>query len=138
MTFDVTGGREIPLLQVTGLSKAFFVYKANLSKQISKATGKPLSVATAHSRLMAIKAFFKFLAEKPSYKSRISFADCEYFNPSANDARIAKTSRERAYPSLEQIKHVLKSMPMQTDFQRRDQAIIATALLTGELKCFTG
>ena len=106
-------------------------YKAYLAKQVSKSTGKPLSVATVHSRLMDVKAFFKFLAEKLGYKRRISFSDCEYFNPSANDTRIAKASRTVAYPSLEQIKHVLKAMPMQTDFQRRDQAIIATALLIG-------
>ena len=106
-------------------------YKVHLAKQVSKSTGKPLSVATVHSRLMDVKAFFKFLVEKPGYKKRISFSDCEYFNPSANDVRIAKTSRAVAYPFIEQIKHVLKSMPTETDFQRRDQAIIATALLTG-------
>jgi integrase len=106
-------------------------YKASLGKQISKSTGKPLAVATVHSRLMDIKAFFKYLADRSGYKSKISFADCEYFNPSANDTRIAKASRERDYPSLEQIKHVLTKMPATTDFQRRDQAIIATALLTG-------
>ncbi len=106
-------------------------YKAHLAKQVSKSTGRPLSVATVHSRLMDVKAFFKFLVEKPGYKKLISFSDCEYFNPSANDTRIAKASRAVAYPSIEQIKHVLKSMAMANDFQRRDQAIIATALLTG-------
>lgn len=106
-------------------------YKASLAKQISKFTGKPLAIATVHSRLMDIKAFFKYLADRSGYKSKISFADCEYFNPSANDTRIAKTSREKDYPSLEQIKHVLSNMPAANEFQRRDQAIIATALLTG-------
>ena len=106
-------------------------YKASLAKQISKSTGKPLAIATVHSRLMDIKAFFKYLADRSGYKSKISFADCEYFNPSANDSRIAKASRERDYPSVVQIKHVLNNMPIVSDFQRRDQAIIATALLTG-------
>ncbi len=106
-------------------------YKASLTKQISKSTGKPLAIATVHSRLMDIKAFLKYLANTAGYKSKISFADCEYFNPSGNDTRIAKTSRQRDYPSLEQVKHVLNSMPATTEFQRRDQAIIATALLTG-------
>jgi integrase len=106
-------------------------YKASLATQISKSTGKPLAIATVHSRLMDIKGFFKYLADRSGYKSKISFADCEYFNPSANDARIAKTSRERDYPSVEQIKHVLNNMPKVSDVQKRDQAIIATALLTG-------
>ena len=106
-------------------------YKASLAKQTSKSTGKPLAIATVHSRLMDIKAFFKYLANTSGYKSKISFADCEYFNPSANDTRVAKASRERDYPSVEQIKHVLNTMAVATDFQKRDQVIIATALLTG-------
>ena len=80
---------------------------------------------------MHLKAFFKWLAEKPGYKSRISFSDCEYFNLSANDSRIAQASRERPYPTLEQVHHVLHSMPTETEFQKRDRAIIATALLIG-------
>ena len=88
-------------------------------------------VATKHSRLMYLKAFFKWLAEKPGYTSRISFSDCEYFNPSANDSRIAQASRERPYPTLEQVNHVLNSMAIETEFQKRDRAIIATALLIG-------
>ena len=106
-------------------------FKETLAKVANKATGKPLAIATKHSRLMHLKAFFKWLAEKPGYKSRISFSDCEYFNPSANDSRIAQASRERPYPTLEQVHHVLHSMPTDTEFQKRDRTIIATALLTG-------
>ena len=106
-------------------------FKESLAKVASKATGKPLAIATKHSRLMHLKAFFKWLAEKPGYKSRISFSDCEYFNLSANDSRIAQASRERPYPTLEQVHHVLHSMPTETEFQKRDRAIIATALLIG-------
>ena len=106
-------------------------FKETLAKVTNKVTGKPLAIATRHSRLMHLKAFFKWLAEKPSYKSRISFSDCEYFNPSANDSRIAQASREMPYPTLAQVHHVLRSMPTETDFQKRDRAIIATALLIG-------
>ena len=106
-------------------------FKETLAKVANKVTGKPLAIATKHSRLMHLKAFFKWLAEKPGYKSRISFSDCEYFNPSSNDSRIAQASRERPYPTLEQVHHVLRSMPTDTEFQKRDRAIIATALLTG-------
>jgi integrase len=90
-----------------------------------------LAIATVNSRLMDVKAFFQWLAGQPGFKSRISYSDCDYFNLSANDSRIAGASRERPYPSLEQLDHVLRNMPASTDFQRRDQAIIATALLTG-------
>ncbi len=106
-------------------------FKSNLAKQLNKETGKPLAIATIHARLMNLKAFFHWLAGQIGFKSRISYADCEYFNPSANDSRIAQASRERPYPTLEQVHHVLRSMPTETEFQKRDRAIIAMALLIG-------
>ena len=106
-------------------------FKANLAKQLNKETGRPLAVATIHSRLMNVKAFFHWLAGQSGFKSRISYSDCDYFNPSANDSRIAQASREKSYPTLEQVHLVLRSMPTETEFQKRDRAIIAAALLIG-------
>lgn len=80
---------------------------------------------------MALKAFVKWLAGQSGYKSRISYADADYFNPSANDTRIAKAERERPVPSLEQISHVLETMPTATVLDRRDRALIAFTLLSG-------
>jgi integrase/recombinase XerD len=62
---------------------------------------------------------------------KINFSDAEYFNLSANDERIAKAVRERPAPTLEQIRHVLFSMPCGSDIERRNQALIAFALLSG-------
>ena len=45
--------------------------------------------------------------------------------------RIAKSVREKAAPTLEQVHHVLSLMPAATDLQLRDRALIATAILTG-------
>ena len=106
-------------------------FKANLAKQLNKETGKPLAIATIHSRLMNVKAFFHWLAGQSGFKSRISYSDCDYFNPSANESRIAQVSRDMPYPTLDQVLHVLRTMPIETDFQKRDRAIIATALLIG-------
>lgn len=105
-------------------------FKEVLGKQVNAETGKPLAKATIDSRLMAVKAFIHWLAGQPSYKSRISYSDSDYFNPSANDSRIAHATRERPYPTLEQVRHVLASMPVETIFQRRDRAVIAATLLT--------
>jgi hypothetical protein len=41
------------------------------------------------------------------------------------NARIAKTAREGRVPTLEQIRHVLCSMPAETEIERRDRALIA-------------
>ncbi|MEA1940675.1 MAG: tyrosine-type recombinase/integrase [Pseudomonadota bacterium] len=106
-------------------------FKRTLDEQVNAKTGKPLAKATIHARLMALKAFFQWLADQPGYRSRISYADAEYFNPSANDGRIARTTRERPAPTLEQIRQALKTMPSGTPIQRRDRALIAFAILTG-------
>ena len=95
------------------------------------ATKKPLAKTTIHARLLDLKAFFQWLSEQPGYRSRIGYSDAEYFNPSANDGRIAKTVREREAPTLEQIRCVLNTMPKGTDVEKRNIALIAFAILTG-------
>ena len=106
-------------------------FKRVLDEHLNPKTGKPLSKATIHGRLMAVKAFFVWLADQPGYRARIRYADAEYFNPPANDARIARAVRERPAPTLEQIHRVLDSMPTATDIERRNRALIAFAILTG-------
>lgn len=106
-------------------------FKRVLAEQINPATGKPLAKATIHGRLMAVKAFVLWLADQSGYRSRIRYSDAEYFNPSANDGRIAKAVRERPAPSIEQIRHVLGTMAAGTDIERRNRALIAFTILTG-------
>jgi integrase len=55
----------------------------------------------------------------------------DYFNPSNNDSRIAKTSRERAAPTLEQIRRVLEVMPTRSDLEKRERALVAFTILSG-------
>lgn len=106
-------------------------FKAHLAKQRSLKTGDALSKATLNSTLRALKAFFQWLSLQPSYKSRVSYTDAEYFNLSEKDARIATAKRSKPVPSLEQVKHVIELMPEQTVLERRDQALVAFILLTG-------
>lgn len=106
-------------------------YKRELGDALNANTGKPLSKATINSRLNANKAFFMWLADKPGYKSRISYSDCEYFNLSANDTRIANASKPVNSPDLEQVLHVIKSMPFETDIEKRNRALLALTIATG-------
>ena len=106
-------------------------FKAKLDKQLSERTGEKLSRATVHSTLAALRSFFIWLADRPGYKARISYADADYFNLSEKDVRIATTRREKPFPSLEQMHHVLSAMPHGTDIERRDRALVAFTLLTG-------
>jgi integrase len=106
-------------------------FKRELDAQTNPKTGRPLARATVRSRLLALKAFFQWLADQPGYRSRIRYADAEYFNPSANDSRIATARREQPVPTLEQVRQVLGSMKFDTPIEKRDRALIAFALLTG-------
>jgi len=78
-----------------------------------------------------LKRFFIWLAGQPGYKSRISYSDAEYFNLSAKETRIAKATRPARVPTLEQIRHVIRSLPATTDIQRRDRSLIAFTILIG-------
>jgi integrase len=116
--------------------KAFHIeqakaFKRDLANQRGHRSGEPLSKATLYATLTALKRFFIWLAGQPGYKSRISYSDAEYFNLSAKETRIAKATRTARVPTLEQIRHVIQSMPATTDIERRDRALIAFTILTG-------
>jgi integrase len=106
-------------------------FKRHLADRDSQVTGEKLSKATLNSTLAYLKRFFQWLAQQPRYKSRLNYSDAEYFNLSEKDTRVATTRRERAAPTLEQIKHVIATMPAVTEIERRNQALVAFALLTG-------
>lgn len=116
--------------------KAFHIeqaraFKRDLAEQRGGRSGEPLSKATLYATLTALKRFFIWLAGQPGYKSRITYADAEYFNLSVKDTRIAKAIRPARIPTLEQIRHVIRSMPATTDIEQRDRALIAFTILTG-------
>ena len=106
-------------------------FKARLSNEKNARTGAPLSKATVDSTLRMVKAFIHWLAGQPGYKSRIAYADAEYFNLNAKDARIAHTARDTIYPTPEQCRHAFDQMPSATPLQRRDKALFAFLMLTG-------
>lgn len=96
-------------------------FKKHLTEQINKQTGKKLSKATLHSTCACLKKFFEWLAREPGYKSRLQYSDAEYFNISSKDMRIATARREKAAPTVEQIKHAIQLMPEHTDIERRNK-----------------
>jgi integrase len=106
-------------------------FKRRLTEEHNTETGKPYALATVKGRLDAVKAFLLWLADQSGYRSRIRYADCEYFNMSANEARIATAKRERPAPDIDQVHRAIDLMPDGTIFEKRDRAILAFALLTG-------
>jgi len=106
-------------------------FKNHLAKQKGQQSGKPLSKATLHATLTQLKRFFQWLSQQPGYKSRLHYTDAEYFNMSDKDTRIATARRQKSMPTMEQIKHVINSMPQTTEVEHRNRALIAFTLLTG-------
>lgn len=72
-----------------------------------------------------------WLAREPGYRSVIAYGDADYFSLPEKDVAVARARRERRVPTLDQVRHVVDSMPATTVLQRRDRAIIALATVTG-------
>jgi integrase/recombinase XerD len=106
-------------------------FKRHLEGQTNERTGKPLSKATLHATMGALRGFFVWLAGQHGYRRRLSYSDAEYFNLSEKDVRIAKAVREQPIGTVDQVRHVISSMPTGNDVERRDRALVAFFLLTG-------
>lgn len=106
-------------------------FKKHLASSMAERTGQPVSKSTMLSTINALKDFFIWLAYRPGYRSRIDIHDVEYFNLSEKDSSIARTTKLKNFPTLEQIRAVIASMPIATDMDRRNRALIAFAILTG-------
>ncbi|MBS0557000.1 MAG: site-specific integrase [Proteobacteria bacterium] len=106
-------------------------FKRHLAEHDSQATGAQLSKATQYAMLAHLKRFFRWLAGQPGYKSSLCYSDAEYFNLPDKDGRIATARRLRPVPTLEQIRHVIATMPASNDVEKRNRALVAFALLTG-------
>ncbi len=106
-------------------------FKRRLADRTSQATGGKLSKATLHATLAHLKRFFEWLALQPGYRSKLRYSDAEYFRLTDKDARVAKARRPRPVPTLEQVKHVIATMPTGNEIGRRNRALLAFALLTG-------
>jgi site-specific recombinase XerD len=106
-------------------------FKKHLAEQTGQRSGERLSKATLHATLTQLKRFFQWLALQPGYKSRFQYSDAEYFNLSEKDTRIATAQREQRAPTLEQVRHVINTMPTATEIELRNRALVAFTLLTG-------
>lgn len=106
-------------------------FKHHLDVQDNQKTGEKLSKATQYATLSHLKRFFQWLAGQPGYKSTVQYSDADYFNLPQKETRIATARRQRPVPTLEQVSHVVRQMPPNTDIEKRDRALIAFVMLTG-------
>jgi integrase len=106
-------------------------FKKYLADQKAQQSGEKLSNATLHATLTQLKRFFQWLVWQPGYRSCFQYSDAEYFNLSEKDTRIATAQREQWTPTIEQIEHVLRTMPATTEIELRNRALIAFTLASG-------
>ena len=112
-------------------SEMAVAFKRRLAGQVSGSTGRQLSKATLHATLAHLKRFFHWLAGQPGFRSRLSYSDAEFFNLTTKETRVATARREKPFPTLEQVQHVIEVMPAETEIERRNRALVAFTLLTG-------
>ena len=113
-------------------------FKRRLGEASNAKTGERRSKATIQSTLRDLKAFFFWLAHLPGFKSHIAYADADYFNMSDKDLAIARASRERAVPSLEQVAAVLAAMPAAKSAFLRSPRCIAFLTPCQPIPCWSG
>lgn len=110
--------------QALGFKRALLAAKGQRS-------GRPVSKATAHHLLRAVREFLAWLQARPGYRRRIAPEDIAYLNLTTKDVREAHVSAPKAYPSLDQYRAALFAMPAGSDVERRDRALMALLLLSG-------
>jgi integrase/recombinase XerD len=106
-------------------------FKRHLAETKAERSGEPLAKSTLHATINALKAYFKWLSCQSGYKSRIRITDVEYLNLSEKEVRAAQAPALKRFPTVEQIRKAVFSMPTETIIQRRDQAVVAFAIVTG-------
>lgn len=104
-------------------------YKEALSTQVGK-SGEPYSMASLVARVRRVRSFVIWLSDQQGYRSRVGRTLSEYLTLSNHDLRIAAARRSRPVPSIEQIRHVLQSMPKDCGIALRNRALVAFTLLS--------
>ena len=105
-------------------------FKRALAVSVNKRTGEALSKHTQLKTLKALEKFFRWLAGQPGYRSCLSFSDAQYFSLPEKETRI-ESATHKNIPTIDQIAHVIRLMPMESELTLRDRALVAFTLLTG-------
>ena len=116
--------------------KAFHIeqarqFKTILARAKNPRTGQPLSLTTIDATLRMVKGFFGWLSLQQGFKKVLSFADAEYFDNSAKDARAAHSARQRPHPNLQAPIWPFRLCWKGSEIAQRNKALFAFFMLTG-------
>lgn len=122
---DFTGNQDFADFS----QKLAIAFKKFISDRKHK--GKPISTTTIYNYLRYLKGYFNWLSDQPGYKSRISRDNVSYLSLSKKKVKEATARRLIRIPSLEYVCHLVYSIKVETEFDKRDRALIAFLLLSG-------
>lgn len=99
-------------------------------KKACNPSGGNMSASTILRTFQNLKEFFGWLARQKGYRSKIKYDDFRIFNLTKKEENVARRKPYKSAPSLEHVKEAIYAMPVSTEFERRNQALMAFALLT--------
>jgi len=104
-----------------------------LKKWLLKRThkGKAISITTVHHYLHQLTRFFTWLSDRPGYKRRITADSVSYLSLDKKKVREVTAKRLVDSPSLDYVDKLADSIVIETEIDRRDQALIAFLLVSG-------
>lgn len=100
-------------------------------KKACNPTGGTVSASTVLRTFQNLKEFFDWLARQKGYKTKIKYDDLRIFNLTRKEENVARQKPYKNAPSLKHVKEAIHAMPIGTELEKRNQALIAFALLTG-------
>ncbi len=103
------------------------IFKEYLKKNAEK---NDTSLINQYHILRHVKKFFTWLTDQKGYE-KIHKTDAEYLKLSRKETNIALEKREKEILSLNEIKHLVQSIPQKTEIDMRDKALITFLALTG-------
>jgi site-specific recombinase XerD len=124
---DSTGRKDFGKLH----REQAIAFKRKLASSLNARTGERLSKATMGSTLRHCRDFFLWLKREPGFRNRFEYSDADYFNLSDKDVTVSRARRDKAVPTLDQVDHVLGSMPAGDVVERRNRALVAFTAMTG-------
>lgn len=91
----------------------------------------PLALNSCSHVLLYLRTFYEWLPMLDGYKRKIKLTDAEYFRLDRKMTKIAQYSNERPQPTQEMIVKAIDSVKIENELDRRDQALLAFAYLSG-------
>ena len=74
-------------------------FKRHLATRKNGGTGAGLSSASINGVLREVKAFFKWLADQPGYRSKLSHSDADYLSPDRKSETARRATCWKPHPS---------------------------------------